>query len=415
MQIRCLGGFREVGRNAVLLQAKKEDMMLDFGMKVETGEIPKYPGEVDSILLAHAHLDHSGAVPVLYRNEKPKTYSTAVTFEQVWLLLKDSMKIAKMKGFEKHYDESHIKIFKQNVSKVTYGQQFDTKSAVVEAYDAGHVPGSIIYVVEVDGKRILYTSDFKLEKTKLLNGAKIDKIKDIDVAIMESTYASREHPDRRETERKLFDYVNKTVLNDGIALIPVFAVGRAAEILMVLDEYKADFPIYLDGMAKQATEILLKYPEFIRDPKALRKALYDVKHVNDDDKRRKISKEPCAIVTTGGMMEGGPIIRYMKYLYNNPQSSIIFTGYQSPKTAGRYLLDTGRFVNEEIDLKVKMRILNLDFSAHAGRSDLFNFVQKINPGKIVCMHGDNCERFAKELKSRGFDAIAPRIGDVLEV
>jgi len=184
---------------------------------------------------------------------------------------------------------------------------------------------------------------------------------------------------------------------------------------MILDQFKADFPIYLDGMAREATQIALRYPEFIRDPKALKKALEDVKHIHSPEERKKIVKEPCAIVTTGGMMEGGPVIQYMKYLYNNEQSSIIFTGFLIPKTAGRYLLDTGRFVNEELDFKVKMNILNLDFSAHVGRSDLFDFVNKISPKKVICMHGDNCERFAKELKSRGFDAIAPKIGDVIKV
>ncbi len=104
-------------------------------------------------------------------------------------------------------------------------------------------------------------------------------------------------------------------------------------------------------------------------------------------------------------MEGGPVIHYMKYLYNNEQSSITFTGFCVPKTAARYLLDTGRFVNEELDFKVKMNINNLDFSAHAGRSDLFKIVEKASPEKVICMHGDSCERFAKELKSRGFSIL----------
>jgi putative mRNA 3-end processing factor len=414
MLLKCLGGFREVGRNAVLLEGK-ENILLDYGLKVEEGLPPLPVKKVDNVILAHAHLDHSGVIPSLFKNFKPNVFGTISTFDQADLLLKDSLKIARMKGFEKLYSRHHIETMKNFENRVTYGQQFETKSSTVEVYDAGHIPGSILVVIETGGKRILYTSDFNLKSTRLLNGANIKSIKDIDVLITESTYASKDHPDRKETEKKLFEFVRDAVLNDGIALIPVFAVGRAAEVLMILDQFKADFPIYLDGMAREATQIALRYPEFIRDPKALKKALEDVKHIHSPEERKKIVKEPCAIVTTGGMMEGGPVIQYMKYLYNNEQSSIIFTGFLIPKTAGRYLLDTGRFVNEELDFKVKMNILNLDFSAHVGRSDLFDFVNKISPKKVICMHGDNCERFAKELKSRGFDAIAPKIGDVIKV
>ena len=192
-------------------------------------------------------------------------------------------------------------------------------------------------------------------------------------------------------------------------------VGRAAELLMVLNSFKADFPIYLDGMAKTATEISLKYPEFLRDSKALRKAFKNVRLVTSDEERKKLLKKPCAILTSSGMLEGGPSVRYVKSLYSNPESSIIFTGFLIPRTAGRYLVDTGRFVNEGFDLKIKMGIYRLDFSAHTGRSDLFEFVKKVNPEKTVCIHGDNCERFATELRGRGFDAVAPNIGDVINI
>ena len=414
MRIKCLGGFREVGRNAVLIESN-EKTVLDYGIKVETGEAPLPAEKVDNVILGHAHLDHCGAIPSLFENSKPKVFSTIATFKQAHLLLKDSLKIARIKGFERHYSRHHIEIMKGYENLVTYGQQVETEKSVIEAYDAGHIPGSMLTILETQRKRILYTSDFKLAKTRLLNGANIKPIKDIDVLIMESTYASREHPDRKETEKKLFQVISDTIANDGIALIPVFAVGRAAEIIMVLDEMKIDFPIYLDGMAREATEVALNYPEFIRDPKALRKAMEDVKHIHDTEERSKIVKKPCVIVTTGGMMEGGPVVHYMKYLYNSPQSSIVFVGFCPPKTAGRYLLDTGRFVNAELDLKVKMNIQHLDFSAHADRKELFEIVKRASPGKIICLHGDNCERFAKELQGRGYDAVAPKIGDILNI
>lgn len=284
----------------------------------------------------------------------------------------------------------------------------------MDVFNAGHIPGSCMYLLKVDGKRILFTSDFNTETTRLLKGAKFD-FKDIDILIMESTYANRDHPPRKETEKKFFEYITGTIANEGIALIPVFAIGRAAEILMVLGSLKLDFPVYLDGMTREATRITLDYPEFIRDPKALRKALKNVQLIYTANERRKIVKEPCAIVTSAGMLEGGPVVSYIKYLYNTPESSLTFTGFQVPRTAGRYLLDTGRFVLEDVDLKLKMSINHLDFSAHSGRSDLFDVAHKINPEKIICLHGEHCQRFAQELRGRGFDAIAPHNNDVIDI
>jgi putative mRNA 3-end processing factor len=232
---------------------------------------------------------------------------------------------------------------------------------------------------------------------------------------MESTYSNREHPPRKETEKKFFEAVEGTIANEGVAVIPSFAIGRAAEILMVLDSFRPNFPVYLDGMARTATELSLGHPEFIKDPKALKRAFRNVKIIESDLQRKKITKRPCAIVTTSGLLEGGPSVRYVKSLYNNVESSIIFTGFLIPKTAGRYLVDTGRFVTEGFDLKIKMNIERMDFSAHTGREGLFNFVNTINPEKVMCMHGDYCERFASELRGRGFDAIAPVNGDVVNI
>lgn len=413
MKINCLGGGREVGRNAILVEGK-ESILFDYGVKVETSEIPKPANKVDNLILGHAHLDHCGSIPILYRKSKFPTFSTIATFDQAHLLLKDSLKIGRIKGFVKHFGESDIEKMKKHETRVTYGQRFEAEKFSMDVFDAGHIPGSIAPLIEMNGKRILYVSDFNTNPTRLLNGAKIDA-KDVDVLILESTYSNRNHPDRMETEKKFFEAIQGTISNEGIAVLPCFAVGRAAEILMILDRFKSNFPIYLDGMAKEATEIALNYPEFIKDPKALRKALDDVKPIYSNDERKKITKEPCAIVTSSGMLEGGPSVMYVKYLYDNIESSIIFTGFILPRTAGRYLVDTGRFVTEGFDLKIKMGIHTFDFSAHTGRDGLFDFVNKIKPEKVICIHGDNCERFATELRGRGFDAIAPKNGETIDI
>jgi len=416
MLIKCLGGFREVGRNAVLLDTRNEKILMDYGLKVETGETPMPVREADVILLAHPHLDHSGSIPVLFRKFSAPIYSTAATFDQTHLLWKDSIKVARLKGRPQIFDDSNTENAKRNEVRITYGQQFETASAVVDVHDAGHVTGSAMFIVEVEGKRILYTSDFNTIQTRLLNGARVDQLKDIDILIMETTYGSRDHPPRDETEKKLAEIVQNTIANNGIALIPVFAIGRAAEILMVLNAFKSNFPIYLDGMAREATDIATHYPELVRDHRALREAFERAVPLYTDDERRDAIKKPCAIVTTGGALEGGPAAMYMRHLYGRPECSLVFTGFQIPRTAGRYLLDTGRYVADEVDLAVKMAIHSLDFSAHSGRSQLLEFVNKIRPKNVICMQGEYCERFATELKGRfGIEAVAPKTGDVLEV
>ncbi len=412
MKISCLGGFREVGRNAVLIEGK-EKILFDYGVKVETAQLPILC-DPDVVFLAHGHLDHCGAIPVLYRKKQPQVYSTMATFDLTDLILKDSMKVARLRGNPQHFRERELSKMRENEVRVRYGQQVEINKSTVDVFDAGHIPGSCIFLLDTGKKRILYTSDFNLRETRLLSGAKINA-KDIDVLLIESTYASKEHPPRVETEKEFFKTVKETVLNNGIALIPSFAVGRAAELLLTLDKFKPRFPVYLDGMAKKATEIAIRYPEFVRDAKALARAIRNVGMIYNNVERNHALKEPCAIITTGGCLEGGPIVHYIKKLYTETTSSLIFTGFQIPRTAGRYLLDTGRYVTEGLDLKVKMNIKFFDFSAHSGRKELFDLVHKLNPEQVICMHGEHCQRFAQELKGRGFDASAPVNGDEIDI
>ena len=418
MIIKCLGGCREVGKNAFLIKGQKENILLDYGVEVETGTLPIDPGQVDHAFIAHAHLDHTGGTAVLMKQKTPpQIYSTSVTFEMIPMLLKDSLKIARLKGHEQHYTEMDIRRMKKYQNNVMFGDSIQTKETTVDIHDSGHIPGSFIPIVNIQGKRILYTSDFGMSDSRLLTGTKIKELKNIDVAIMECTYSNKNHPDRKETEKKLYELARDTIENGGTALIPAFAVGRSAEVITALNSFKPKFPIYLDGMAKQATEITLNHPQFLRNAKELAAAVKKVNFIKNHEDRKDALKSPCAIVTTGGCIDGGPAVHYIKRLWDKPENTMIFTGYQIPKTAGRYLLDTGRYVSEEMDLKFKMAIHSLDFSGHAGRDELFEFVKVVRPKKVIAIHGDNCQRFATEIRGRFEDveAVAPKNGDEFEL
>ncbi len=408
MKVECLGGCREVGRSAFVLDTGEERILLDYGSKVETGEIPLKAKNIDGMLLSHTHLDHVGAAPLL---KDVDIYATAATFDQANLLLEDAIKVAKKKNMPVRYSKRDIRKMKRII--VTYGQQFEIGNSVIDVFDAGHVPGSAGFLIEND-KRVFYTGDFKISETRLLKGARFD-VKDIDLLITESTYAYKEHPPREAVEKKLIDIIEETIARDGNVLIPAFAIGRAAEILLVLHSYKIKYPIYLDGMAKEATEIIMRYPELLKDPKALKKILERVVPLYTAQDRKMALKGPSIIVTTAGMLSGGPVLFFLKKLRNREDSSLVFTGFQVPGTPGRTLLETGIFENENVSYKVKMQIKYLDFSAHASRSELLEFIEKTNPEKIMVVHGDSCEEFSMELERRGFEAFAPKIGDVIEI
>ena len=408
MFVRCLGGFREVGRSAVLLEGEGAKILLDYGVKVETGEIPEKVKECDAALISHAHLDHIGMAPLI----KSDIYATPATFDLGDLLLEDSIKVAKRKNLPVRFSKMDIRRMKRYL--VTYGQCVEIRGASVEIYDAGHIPGSAGFAIEMGGKRIFYTGDFKLSETRLLRGADFG-VRDVDVLITESTYAYKEHPPREAVEERLIEIIEETVARDGNVLIPVFAVGRAAEILLVLHAHRIKYPIYLDGMAKEATEITLRYPELLKSAKTLKKALERVIPVFTPKDRKIALKGPSIIVTTAGMLSGGPAVHFLKKLRKSEESSLVFTGYQVEGTPGRSVLESGIYTNEQVSFKVKMQIKYLDFSAHASRSELLEFIEHASPEKIIVMHGEECEEFAMELEKAGYTAIAPKNGERVEV
>jgi len=414
VKIHCLGGCLEVGRNAFLIESKSK-VMFDYGVKVEDGGMPQMPkSKVDGLFITHGHLDHLGMAPYLHKRTQCKVYSTAPTYEFSNLLLRDALKIAKIKERQAHYTPTDIFGMNKDYSKVNYGDEIKIGDTKIDIWDAGHVPGSAMFVAKVDGKKILYTGDFNMNATRLVHGARFD-VKDVDVVIMENTYSSRDHPPRDEQEKELYKSIKETIERGGVVLMPTFST-RAPELLLILDHFGANFPIYLDGMAKDALTITMDHPEFIKDAKKLHDAAENVIMLYENEERNNAMKEPCVIVTTGGAMEGGPIVHYMKNLYAREDSSILMTGYQQPKTAGRYLEDTGRYVVGAIDFKVKMQLKKYDFSGHSGRTELMKFVQKAQPDKLVAIHGEYCEKFATEMKGRfGIQTVAPKVGDVIKV
>lgn len=417
MRIKFLGSGREVGRSAIYVKAANETFLLDYGVKLtpDKTEYPTEPGKVDAVLLSHGHLDHCGYLPYLYReNLANNVYGTAPTFDLAHILIEDSIKLFRLKKEPKKYTNEDYEKMRRKEKQVRLGKAFQVRKAEVMAYDAGHIPGSSSFYVE-DGKTLLYSGDIMLHETRLMAGME-PSYPHVDCLIMESTYSGRNHTPREE-EEKLFAQRIKDVLGDGgTVMLPTFAVGRAQEVLLILDRWlKWKHPVYLDGMAVRATEAILRHPGSLRDHGLLEKAFSLSRVIRDYKQRKRTMEQPCIIVTTSGQLEGGPIVGYIKNFYRQDDCGIFLTGFQIPGNAGRTLLDTGVYRAGGLELDVKCAVEYFDFSSHAGRDELIQYASTINPVKVIVNHGDRCQPFAKELREQGFDAEAPENGGTIEI
>ena len=410
IQLSFNGALCTVGASALLVDTGIEKLILDYGTKIQ--EIPpKFPipieGRPDAILLTHTHLDHCGAIPLWYANgNSVPIYSINVTKPLAELLLLDSIKVSREEGVELPFTKRDVKRTINNFLAVEYKKPFKIHKTEITFFNAGHIPGSAMIFLDFGDKTLLYTGDFNTIDTRLIKRAE-EKLPPVDILITESTYSNRDHPDRKKQEKELVRTVRETLAGDGICLIAGFAVGRTSELLLVLDSYGIDYPVYVDGMAKKAITITNRYKNLLRKPESLDKVLEKVEYVTNNKMRKRILNHPCVILTTSGMLSGGPIVQYIKRLHFRKDCSLILTSFQLEGTPGRILLETGRFINEELNLEVSMRVKKLDFSAHVGRNGLFEFIKRVNPEKIFCIHGDHTEEFAFELKEKGYDAIAP--------
>ncbi len=420
MKLSFFGGAGEVGRSAFLVDTGNEKILLDYGLKVDASP-PTFPQSVtqklDAVILSHGHFDHIGGVPVLFaKGQNCPVFGTEITSHFSRVLLNDSLKIASQEGYKLGYNSEHIKKTIKQFRPVEFRRNFNIGKTKVTPYDAGHISGSIMPRLENE-KSVLYTGDFKTEDTRLMKGADLN-IEGVDALITETTYSDREHPNRIEEERKFVDFVNGTLDNGGVSLVACFAISRTQELLLVLDEYDINYPIYIDGMAWEITKIINSYPELQREYQMVEKVLQrtDAQPVGNPSRRKKIIKEPCIIISGSGMLSGGPMAYYLKKLHDSEESSLSLTGFQVSGTPGSQLLETGRFNNGEIDVKLKMRYRKFDFSSHASRSEIFKLIKKINPEKIFCVHGDKTEVFSEELKrEHGLDAFAPLNGRSYEL
>lgn len=418
LEIRFLGGAHEVGRAAIAVKSGKTQVLLDYGVMLnhEPGfpmHIP--PKEVDTVILTHSHLDHSGAIPIFFIHGKKPLYANKLTLELSQLLVSDFIHLS---SYYLPFEYLELKSMMRSSKHVDFNVEQKVGDITFQLLNAGHIPGSAQILIEAEGKRLLYTGDFNTTDTRLLEGAKME-CSDLDAVIIESTYADEEHTNRLELEKRFVDGLTEVVEKGGIALVPAFGVGRSQEIACVLAAHHFEYPTVLDGMCREAARIMMSYKQFLQDPQLFTKALHSVDWVQGWRDRRKAIKKPGVIISTAGMLKGGPAAFYISKIGKKAHNAVFLVSYQIPGTPGRELLEKGVCVIDGKVRKIKAQVEHFDFSSHCGASGLKEVVKKLGgKPKVYVVHGaeGNCNLFAKWIrKEAGLEAVAPNTGDTLKV
>ena len=420
LRVTMLGCCREVGRAAFLISTPESRVLVDCGEKPGNSASTPYLyipeihplSQLDAVVLTHAHLDHCALVPLLFKyGYDGPVYSTPPTRDLSAMLQLDYLDVVSKEDRKIPYSSNEVKNYIRHSITLNYGSVTDIAPDIkLTFHNAGHILGSAITHFHIgDGLyNIAFTGDFNFSKSRLFNPA-TNNFPRLEALVMESTYGGSAdmQPSRTDAEEKLYETVKTVVQRGGKVIIPAFAVGRSQEVMLALEEAmrKEKIPrvkIYLDGMIREATAIHTTYPEYLNSD--LRTQIFKEGHnpflaeyfvpVDSPDLReRVINGDPCVIITTSGMLNGGPVMEYLSNLAPDERNALVFVGYQADGTLGRRIQKGWREVpiGRKDTIVINLEIVTIDgFSGHSDRKQLMNYVGHIQPRpeKIFTVHGD---------------------------
>jgi KH/beta-lactamase-domain protein len=419
----ALGGYREVGRSSHLLSTQNSKVLIDCGIDPGSERTPYFSApellpldSLDAVVITHAHLDHCGLVPTLLKyGYKGPIYCTAPSRDLMALMLLDAIKVTTQEARKGLYDSSHVRDLIARTIPLRWGETTDIAPDLrLTLHNAGHILGSSICHFHIgDGDyNLAYSGDIKFERSWLFNPA-TNRFPRLETLILESTYGGYRdlQPGRQQATEEFTQMVSKVLTRGGKLVVPVFAVGRSQEVMLVLEEKMREgkipkCPVYLDGMIFEATAIHTAYPEFLNSQ--LRTQIFqqgdnpflsDIFHRVDSSQMRYSlldEKEPCVVLATSGMMSGGPVMEYFRGWAPEEKNGLLFVGYQAEGTFGRRLqrgLSEATFMDggRQVSVPVRLEVATIEgFSGHSDRVQLMNYVATLDPRprQIVLNHGE---------------------------
>jgi uncharacterized protein len=426
VRLSYLGGGRQVGRSCILLQTPESRVLLDCGINIANDseaypflEAPEFKiEELDAVIISHAHLDHSGFLPYLYKfGYRGPVYCTAPTRDIMSLLHLDLVKIMRNEGKDPIYTSDEIKEMVKHTICLGYEEVTDiTPDVRITLYNAGHMLGSSLVHIHVGNglHNMVYTADLKYGKTMLLEPAET-KFPRLETLMIESTYGARDNvmPPAKEQDELLKEIITNTLKRGGKVLMPTLGSGRAQEVMILIEalvqEGKIDtIPVYVDGMVWDITAIHTAYPEFLN--RNIRKQIFHkdnnpflspiFKEVGSAKERKQIieSGGPCVVIATSGMLVGGPSVEYLKALHGDKKNSLVFSCYQAEGSLGHRIRRGDREIVMSHDpsgrpdvMKINMEVFKIEITGHSDRKELMNYVSRCNPRpkKVIINHGEN--------------------------
>ncbi len=432
-----MGGAGQVGRSSIEVVYGRTRLILDSGIhpgETGAGRYPLRPdGDPDFLIVTHAHVDHSGYSPALVREYGCDVVATPPTRDFSEPLLVDGINLTP-RGENPPYSNEDVMALRRKEKPVRYGEDLSLGEITLRLLDAGHVLGSAMVHLEADdGPSLLYTGDINVGRTRILSGAEPSP-PPVDYLIIESTYGGDEdrHPARKRVEKKFASDISQTIKSGGSVLIPAFALGRAQEVLMTLISYMEsgvipEVPVFIDGMIREINRISSLYwswmrPEIRNRVRRSRRMPFEHPYIEPVDDRSEILEiaEPHIVVTTSGMLQGGPVVEYLPRYAVNPQNLIYLTGYQVRGTRGRDLLEGRRKVSLPGGgtLEVRSRVEFADFSAHSDQSGLLQYISRIPDLKeVLIVHGEpkKARQLRSKVERRGLMAYVPSVGERLSL